>query len=368
MFGIDNVREYIERFNCELISNTYKNAKTKIDIRCSCGEIFNVTYDGFKNSKLKKCKKCVSECASKRISLTIEYVKMYVNNNSKCELISKEYISSGEKLIFKCHCGNEFEQSFDVFRNGSKKQCPKCSIEQNTLRQRFNQEEAEKIAYENGNKLIGRYINYHTKTEFLCSCGKVITTTLARVSTSKGIKCRECNNEKLRQERIIPIDEVKAFIKCKGCEFIEGEYINNTSKLSMRCNCGQVFTTDFASFRSGKQFCDFCGMSISRGERYTIKALEDLGVEFVREYRFEDCRMKRTLPFDFYLPKLNTCIEYHGIQHYKESRNGWGKKLSEQQRYDKAKEEYCKENDIKLIVIPYWTKKENIKRFIERRI
>ena len=39
------------------------------------------------------------------------------------------------------------------------------------------------------------------------------------------------------------------------------------------------------------------------------------------EYRsiFEGigCKNIKTLPFDFYLPDYNTCIEFHGVQHYK---------------------------------------------------
>ena len=38
---------------------------------------------------------------------------------------------------------------------------------------------------------------------------------------------------------------------------------------------------------------------------------------FLPQHRFKDCVDKIPLPFDFYLPDYNTCIEFNGIQHYK---------------------------------------------------
>ena len=38
---------------------------------------------------------------------------------------------------------------------------------------------------------------------------------------------------------------------------------------------------------------------------------------FESQKRFKDCKDKRQLPFDFYLPSYNVCIEYQGEQHYR---------------------------------------------------
>jgi hypothetical protein len=46
-------------------------------------------------------------------------------------------------------------------------------------------------------------------------------------------------------------------------------------------------------------------------------------------------------------------IEYDGIQHYKS--NGWGEEKFQQQKLkDSLKNKYCKENNIKLLRIPYY--------------
>src|SRR5699024_11548816 len=72
------------------------------------------------------------------------------------------------------------------------------------------------------------------------------------------------------------------------------------------------------------------------------------------EYRFDDCRNILPLPFDFYIPKYNLCIEYHGEQHYKDS--GWfnsTEEFNDLQKRDRIKKQYCIDNDIDFLEIPY---------------
>lgn len=67
------------------------------------------------------------------------------------------------------------------------------------------------------------------------------------------------------------------------------------------------------------------------------------------------------LYFDFYLPDYNCCIEYDGELHYQSSTFfGGEEKLKELQYRDDIKNQYCKNNNIKLIRIPYW-EQNNIK-------
>ncbi len=61
------------------------------------------------------------------------------------------------------------------------------------------------------------------------------------------------------------------------------------------------------------------------------------------------------LSFDFYLPNYNTCIEYDGKQHF-EITGGYYNEHSfeELQNRDNIKNQYCENNNIKLIRVPYW--------------
>lgn len=62
----------------------------------------------------------------------------------------------------------------------------------------------------------------------------------------------------------------------------------------------------------------------------------------------------KTLPFDFYLPKYNCCIEYDGQQHFKP--NGFSSGYEyfvKTVEHDRMKDQYCKDNNILLIRIRY---------------
>ena len=65
------------------------------------------------------------------------------------------------------------------------------------------------------------------------------------------------------------------------------------------------------------------------------------------------------LKFDFYLPKFNICIEYDGQQHF----NPWwndksGVEFENTQKRDEIKNQYCYNNNIKLIRVKFNNKKD----------
>lgn len=71
------------------------------------------------------------------------------------------------------------------------------------------------------------------------------------------------------------------------------------------------------------------------------------------------------LPFDFYLPFYNLCIEYDGELHYRCSEMFGGQKsLDRIKRHDDIKTKWCKENNIKLLRIHY-LKKSKINKILD---
>jgi hypothetical protein len=54
----------------------------------------------------------------------------------------------------------------------------------------------------------------------------------------------------------------------------------------------------------------------SNGELALYTVLERLGVDYEPEKRFEDCRDKRSLPFDVFVPSHRLLIEFDGEQHF----------------------------------------------------
>ena len=87
------------------------------------------------------------------------------------------------------------------------------------------------------------------------------------------------------------------------------------------------------------------------------KILREKKINFKREYKFDDCRDKMPLPFDFAIfndeEELVGLIELNGQQHYTEG--GWNTKehLLYVQKHDKIKHRFCEKNKIPFLVIPY---------------
>ncbi len=139
-------------------------------------------------------------------------------------------------------------------------------------------------------------------------------------------------------------------------------------KVWWKCqNCGYEWETTIYSRTKGKG-CPKC--SSPKGEKRIFDFLNEKNISYISQYRFDDCKNKKPLPFDFYLTNHDILIEYQGIQHYKEVNNsffGDEIKLKDRQRLDKIKSDYCKNNGINLLVIPYWDY-DNIETILTERL
>ena len=114
--------------------------------------------------------------------------------------------------------------------------------------------------------------------------------------------------------------------------------------------------------------CPSCAESESKNERLIKGTLECYDVQFESEKRFDDCGDIKPLPFDFYIPSINLIIEYDGEGHYLESfyKNRFDnpkEALEHTKFHDDIKTQYCKDNNINLLRIPYW-EKDNIESII----
>ena len=134
----------------------------------------------------------------------------------------------------------------------------------------------------------------------------------------------------------------------------------------------KVFVPQFTKVISAERLLHHnvrsCGCETgSIGENIIYTYLEDHNINFDSQKRFDDCKYKQFLPFDFYLPDYNVCIEYQGEQHYKpvdfsytpteESKQKAIKKFEDGQKRDRVKKDYCKEKGIYLLEISYKDKK-----------
>lgn len=93
----------------------------------------------------------------------------------------------------------------------------------------------------------------------------------------------------------------------------------------------------------------------SKGEKRIENFLINKNINFISQKRFSNCKLKRELPFDFYLPDYNLLIEYNGEQHYNYGtlfNNTFDDFLKLKHR-DWLKRKFAKDNNIKLLTIYY---------------
>ena len=141
-------------------------------------------------------------------------------------------------------------------------------------------------------------------------------------------------------------------------------YIGVHDKMLIDFNCGHKPNWTLPNILKKNHNCPIC--SESKGEKIIRLYLENNNIKFIQEHRFKDCKHKNLLRFDFYIPNYNLCIEYDGEQHYKAFNHfGGEERLKDTENKDKIKNNYCEDNGINLLRIPYY-EIENAEKILDR--
>jgi len=100
------------------------------------------------------------------------------------------------------------------------------------------------------------------------------------------------------------------------------------------------------------QGCPVC--KSSKGEKRVREVLDSLNINYKHQYKFEDCIGKKNpLPFYFFLPTENICIEYDK-QHFEVNEFFGGIcGFNDLRINDDIKTNYCLDNGIRLLRTPY---------------
>ena len=129
------------------------------------------------------------------------------------------------------------------------------------------------------------------------------------------------------------------------------DYTDSKTKVKIICPKHGVFEQIPSGHLNGRG-CSKC--KESKGEKIIRAYLMGNNIKFISQKRFKDCRDKYPLPFDFYLPDYNTCIEFNGRQHYVPVELFGGQnQLNKQKKNDRIKMMYCDKNKIALIIIKH---------------
>jgi hypothetical protein len=272
-------------------------------------------------------------------------------------LVNANDLSSKIKLICPIH--GIFEQSYQkhiLLKRG----CQKCGGSKKLTLEEFK-EKAKKIHGDKYDYSLVEYKNYQTKVKIICPEHGVFEQ-LPNNHICKKYGCPSCSNNK-KFDTSVFIEKAK---KTHGDRYDYSfvEYKNAHTKVKIICKKHGLFEQISIEHIRGAG-CYLC--NVSKGERAICKILDEKKITYERQKRFNDCRNIKLLSFDFYLPHINTCIEYDGLQHFQMFNNFWGGNvaLEANKKRDLIKNNYCKENNIKLFRIKY---NDNIDKKIKQLI
>lgn len=221
--------------------------------------------------------------------------------------------------------------------------------------------------------VIGRDGNRTGKNIYIiceCDCKEhnIISVLKDNVISNKTSSCGCVRKEKAKQH-ITNINNNRHF-------HLEGQIFGNLlvikeSEVKNRhhywackcllCNKEELYLVRTDSLTSGlTTCCNKCSGHSSQGEITIENILQKNHIIYQKEKRYDTCRFRDTgaqAKFDFCIQynDLEYLIEFDGIQHYKEqSSNHFFTTLKYIQSHDSYKNQWCKENNIPLIRIPYW--------------
>jgi very-short-patch-repair endonuclease len=285
-----------------------------------------------------------------KIITTSEFIKKSkIIHNDEYIYDQTHYISNNSEVIIICSTHGIFLQKPCVHLRGSG--CNSCGI----IKKSIDNKKCKDLFIIDSNKVHNNLYTYskvdyiNNKTEVIITCrqhGDFKQQPRSHIGNRSG--CPTCANKNITTKIFI---EKSILLYGNYYNYDKVNYINAIEKVKITCYKNHIFEISSNNHLRGRG-CPICRES--RGERIIRSILENKKIEFVRQFKFKDCKYKRTLPFDFYLPNKNICIEFDGEQHFKSFRFEIDEKgLNNRQMKDKIKDEYCLKNNIHLIRISY---------------
>lgn len=276
-----------------------------------------------------------------------------------------------DKILITCNIHGDFTQIISNHLRGAG--CSSCGRIKQGLNKRLTKEEFIKKS----NKVHNNKYNYELvdfkynddKVKIICPKHGIFEQYVTHHFGKRKLGCPKCSYNKRSEDRRLTEEE---FLSKLDDVIIENysydlrNYKNMLSKIDITCKIHNIsYKQTVQSFIKGNLGCKKCNTT-SLGELKIKKFLESNNINFIQQHKFKDCKNKRPLPFDFYIPEYNAVIEFDGMQHYRKStRDTKNENLKIRQIRDNIKNKYCKNNQIPLLRIPYW-ESQNVENILQK--
>ena len=358
--------------------DVHPNSSVYVDVKCDhCDKIFSQQYYYYTKTQKKNGTECV-QCKGKYNairSLQKRQKNFYNRALAVCEergyeIISKpsDYVNSSSVITYCCPKHGVKQCRWSNFIRGFC--CDECGNEAIAEKNKLSTSQLFEIVAKKSTAILlnpDDYINNSTPNLcFRCNkCGSEFYTSLLSFNINSGF-CQQCGVDSMAEQNRKPINEVINIIESKNNNILLNPhaYKNaNTNNLKIKCgDCGKTFIQSLANYQkanlTGK--CPDCNEA-SYGEFLIATYLDKYNIKYIRWHKYDDCKDKKCLPFDFYLSDCNILIEFDGIQHYEPI---WGEDAFKMTKlHDAMKNQYCKWNNIDLLRIPYLDR-DNIEQIL----
>ena len=249
----------------------------------------------------------------------------------------------------KCSCGNEKDVCGGNLRNGSSTNCGclrKQTLQKIKVKDITNQKFGRLIAIKPTQQRQNNNVIWQCK----CDCGNTVFVPAASLLSGNTKSCGCLHNQQLSKRVSKDLIGQKfghlTVIKKIGTR-------DNRQIWECECDCINHTHLQVSTNALTTGNTQSCGCQKSKGETKIISLLKENNITFETQKSFETCRFKTSnalAKFDFYINN-HYLIEFDGIQHFYE--NPFWESLQKIKERDNFKNQWCKQNNIPLIRIPY---------------
>lgn len=366
----------------ELEERTQPNTRSWI-CQCECGKLTQVTTAHLTSGHTKSCG-CYKNSGDYNKSKRQDFIGQKFG---RFIILRDVESKNGKRQVeCECECGTIKTVRLSDLKAGKVQSCG-C-LRNERVKEAIKEIKFSKPSFKND--LTGMTFGYLTVIEFdsemslakrtannkrsywkcICKCGKIISVAGTSLTTEHTKSCGclvgEKASENIKKNQLIGVKKNTANLKNQRFDKllvldIDSELSGkgNGSFWICQCDCGNIKSIPYSSLINGCSHSCGC-LKMSVGEYYIDKILAENNIVYQREIKFKDLKDKDYLRFDFGVfqnDELALLIEYDGRQHFDNTSEWYNENVI---LHDKMKKEYCEQNNIPLLRIPYTMPQENI--------
>ena len=278
--------------------------------------------------------------------------------DSRYTVIRREGLKNGKPAwLVECSCESHTQKIIrgDALRNGNVKSCG-CLAKERA---------SEKNSKDITNMRFGKLVALHPTTErekgsvvweCKCDCGNFCKKPAIKLNFGSAQSCG-CLHKEVISSNLIG----KKFGRLLVIEKTEKRDNNRNIIWKCQCDCGNYHEASTRYLTNGH--VKSCGCLKSYGEEVITKILSENNIIFKKQKTFPNLIFedsKEYAKFDFWINE-KYIVEYDGSQHFYYTNTKWNTETNfiKTQEHDKIKNQYCFDNNIPIIRIPY-THLENL--------